>query len=378
MPNSEYQFVNTDTNLLVSELISSYEQITGITVRPASPERLFIQWIADVIVQERVRNNYTGNQNIPSRSKGSNLDALGKEIYNNVTRPLAQAAICTQRFYISEVQDSAVLIPAGTKVTDKDSTLIWETTADVYVNIGELYADVMIQCQTTGTIGNRYAPGQIRTLVDIFLYYDYCENITESDDGADAATDEEYFELLRASQNSYSTAGPEGAYIYYAKRVSTQIEDVVVNSPDRGQVNIYALMNDGTVANEEIKNAIYTACNDKYIRPLTDFLVVADAEIVPYSIDFTYYISRTTTLSAVEIEAAVNTAVYEYIAWQRKKLGRDINPDELRQYIKAAGVKRIELVEPVFTVLRDGSDNSIPQVAAIGNISITSGGYEDE
>ncbi len=376
--NSDYQFIETDTNTLVSQLISSYEQMTGTTVRPASPERLFIQWIASVIIQERVLNNYTGNQNIPSRAKGSNLDALGKEIYNDVARPLAQAAISTQRFYISEEQDSAILIPAGTKVTDKDSTLIWETTADVYVNIGELYADAMIQCQTVGTIGNGYAPGQIKTLVDIFPYYDHCENITESDDGADAATDEDYFELLRASKDSYSTAGPEGAYIYYAKQVSTQIADVVANSPNEGQVNIYALMSDGNIAGTEIKNAVYLACNDKHVRPLTDYLVVDDPEIVPYDIKFTYYISRNTALSAAEIENAVTEAINKYIAWQCEKFGRDINPDELRQYVKAAGVKRIELLSPNFTTLRDGKDNTVPQIATINTITITSGGYEDE
>lgn len=375
--NSDYQFIDTDTNTLVSQLISSYEQMTGVTVRPASPERLFIQWIASVIVQERVLNNHTGNQNIPSRAQGLDLDALGELFYDKI-RPAAQAAISTQRFYISEPQASSILIPAGTRVTDKDSTLIWETTSDVYIPIGETHVDVMIQCQTPGIVGNGYAPGQIETLVDIFPYYDRCENITESDDGADAATDEEYFELLRASKDSYSTAGPEGAYIYFAKQVSAQIADVVANSPSEGQVNIYVLMADGTIAGTEIKNAVYAACNDKHVRPLTDYLVVEDPETVPYDIEFTYYISRNTALSASEIEEAVGAAVDKYIAWQCEKFGRDINPDELRQYVKAAGVKRIELVSPDFTALRDGKDNTVPQIAAINSITITSGGYEDE
>jgi len=119
--------------------------------------------------------------------------------------------------------------------------------------------------------------------------------------------------------DAYSTAGPEGAYIYYAKQVSTQIADVVVNSPEDGQVNIYALMADGTIAGEEIKNAIYAACNDKHVRPLTDYLVVADAETVPYNIEFTYYISKSTALSAAEIEAAVNAAVGEIYCLAKRK-----------------------------------------------------------
>lgn len=376
--NNDYQFINTDTNALVSELISSYEQITGATVRPASPERLFIQWIAGVVIQERVLNNYTGNQNIPSRAQGENLDAFGEFLYNNVVRPPAQSAISTQRFHISEPQAGAILIPQGTRVTDKNSTLVWETTADVYVNIGDTYADAMIQCQTSGIIGNGYALGQINTLVDVYPYYDYCENITESDSGADAATDEKYFELLRASKDSYSTAGPAGAYIYHAKKVSTQIADVVVNSPLEGQVNIYILMADGTIAGTETKNAVYAACNDKHVRPLTDYLIIDDPEGINYNIEFTYYISRNATLSALEVEAAVNEAVREYTAWQSGRLGRDINPDELRQYVKTAGVKRIELIEPGFTALQDGSNNSIPQIATVNTITITSGGYEDD
>lgn len=376
--NSEYQFIATDTSAIVSELISSYEQMTGMTVRPASPERLFVQWLAGAIVQERVLNNYTGNQNLPSRSQGENLDELGSVLYNDVKRPLAQAAISTQRFHISEIQESAILIPVGTRVTDKENSLIWETTTDVYIDIGQTYAEAMIQCQTPGTIGNGYAPGQIDTLVDIFPYYDRCENMTESDDGANAATDEEYFELLKASTGSYSTAGPEDAYIYFAKQVSTEIADVVVNSPAPAQVNIYVLMNDGTIAGPEIKNAVYAACNPKHVRPLTDYVVVEDAETFPYDVEFAFYISRNATQSATEIEAAVQEAVDEYVKWQGEKFGRDINPDELRQRVKSAGVKRIELVSPSFTALRNGNDDLTPQIAEVNNVIITNGGYEDE
>lgn len=375
--NDDYQFINTDTNTLVSELIAYYEQESGTTVRPASPERLFISWIADVVVQERILNNYTGNQNIPSRAEGENLDALA-EIFYNKKRPPAQAAISTQRFYISEPQSSAILVPEGTRVTDGDSELVWATTADAYINIGDIYTDVMIQCQEEGVEGNGYAPGQINTLIDLYPYYDYCENITESDDGADAATDEEFFALLKASEDAFSTAGPIGAYYYFAKQVSTQIEDVVVNSPLPGQVNIYILMVDGSIAGEEIKNAVYSACNDDYVRPLTDYLVIDDPESISYDIEFTYYVPRNTNLGAGEIELAVSRAVEEYTKWQSGKLGRDINPSYLHGLLMQTGIKRVEIVEPSFTSLRDGSDNSVPQVASIGNISVTNGGYEDE
>ena len=105
--NTQYQFISTDTNALVSALVSGYEKITGVSVQPASPEKLFIQWVADIIIQERVQNNYTGNQNIPSRASGENLDALGELFYVS-ERPTAQPAVCNERFYISEARATAI------------------------------------------------------------------------------------------------------------------------------------------------------------------------------------------------------------------------------------------------------------------------------
>ena len=89
--NAAYQFVSTDTDTVAALLVEVYEKLTGAAVRPASPERVFIQWVADVVVQERVLNNYTGNQNIPSRAEGKNLDALAELTYIQ-KRPEARPA----------------------------------------------------------------------------------------------------------------------------------------------------------------------------------------------------------------------------------------------------------------------------------------------
>lgn len=375
--NTQYQFVSTDTAALVSSLVAGYEKITGVSVQPASPEKLFIQWVADIIVQERVLNNYTGNQNIPSRAEGENLDALG-ELFYIVERPAAQSAVCNMRFHISEAQETAILIPAGTRVTDASSTLVWETVADVYVAIGDTYADAQVRCQTPGVIGNDYAIGQINTIVDLFDYYDHCENTTASDSGSDKATDDEFYDLMRASMDAYSTAGPQGGYIYIAKRVSTKIADVVANSPAAGEVNLYVLMDDGTIAQTEIKNAVIAACSADTARPMTDFVSVKDPETVGYDISFTYYIPSDASVSSAEIEAAVDAAVKQYVAWQCGKLGRDINPSYLIGLLMQTGIKRVDLASPAFTVLKDGSNEEMPQVATVGHITATNGGYEDE
>jgi phage-related baseplate assembly protein len=253
---------------------------------------------------------------------------------------------------------------------------------DTYIPIGNLYADAPIRCQTAGIIGNGYAPGQISSLIDVanIAYYDRCENIAASDKGAETATDSGYYNLMRESMDALSTAGARGSYIYHAKKVSTEIADVVANSPQAGQVCIYVLMKGGAIAGEVIKKAVYEACSQDDVRPLTDFVAIGDPGAVGYDIDFVYYIPDKARERSLLVESAVQAAVDDYIAWQCGKLGRDINPDELRQRAKAAGVKRIELKSPAFTVLRDGKDDedSVPQIAAIGTVNIINGGYEDE
>lgn len=97
-----------------------------------------------------------------------------------------------------------------------------------------------------------------------------------------------------------------------------------------------------------------------------------------YNITFTYYVPKDSPLSSTEIKAAVDRAVEEYTAWQCGKLGRDINPSVLIGKLMQTGIKRVALTSPTFTVLRDGSDDTVPQVAAVGTVTATNGGYEDE
>lgn len=375
--NTEHQFIPTDTEKVVALITALYEEIFKTTVRPASPEKLFIQFMANIIIQERVLANYAANQNVPSRADGENLDALA-ELTKIRSRPEAKPAGCMVRFSISEAQETSILIRAGTRVTDPSNTLIWETEADAYIPIGETSAELPVRCQTPGTIGNGYVAGQINTLVDVYDYYSECVSVTESDGGSNVPNDDEYYELMRASMDSFSCAGARGGYIYFAKQVSTEIADVIANSPTPGVVKLYVLMNGGELATEEIKNDVLAACSADEVRPLTDQVFVEDAEAVSYDVAFTYYTQTGSSGSAADMAAAVQMAVDEFNTWQCAKLGRDINPSRLINLLMQTGIKRVDLTAPAFTVLRDGGDKTVPQVAALGTVTITNGGYEDE
>ncbi len=377
--NTEYQFVPTDPDAVLAEVTQVYEEVNGIKVYPASPDKLHLCWLASILVQERSLENHIGNQNLPSRAEGEDLDGLG-DLSHALERPQAKPARCTERFYISQAQSAPIWIAAGTRVTDAAGRLVWETVDEVCVQPGETWAEADVRCQTAGTAGNGCVPGQLNKLVDLYDYCAGCANTTASDGGADEASDQEYYELMRASMDGFSTAGAAGGYIYFAKRVSTQIADVVANTPSDGVVKIYTLMQGGAPAGAEIKKAVLDACDAGVRRPLTDHVLAGDAEVVNYDIRGTYYLQDGASLSAAEAEAAVQNAVAQYTGWQSARLGRDINPSRLISLLMQTGIKRVELTAPVFTVLRDGSEKNAPapQVAVVQTVQLQNGGYENE
>ncbi len=456
--NPEYKFVPTAGGEYVEKLTAKYREITGRTINPADPERLFLAWLADIIIGEKVNQNYIGNQNIPSRADGENLDALGEMIYFT-TRGGATPSTCTMRFHLSVPAPEVVVIPAGTRVTDDEKMLVWKTAAEVIIPEGTQYADSLVVCETAGKIGNGYIPGQINKLVDVdkILYNTAVANIDTTYGGADVETDDEYFERMRRSLEALSVAGPSGAYEYHAKNVSDDISDVkavrprmtiqserdvyknvageeavfiggdgivpesvtingLAEAPDTftleltngilkaniplssplseassvtvnayedsaSRVYIYALMNDGRIADEDLKKRILASCSDSEVRPLADFVTVQDASAVEYTIDFDYYISNEAEKSYAEIKQAVDKAVENYIIWQCGKFGRDINPSQLYDLLMHTGVKRVEIRSPVFTRISGGRDGTAPQYARfVGDMTACTvfGGYEDE
>lgn len=383
----EYQFFPLDEEEISRTLIAKWEELVGTTVQPSSPERLFLAWVTALVLSLRAQANWAANQNLPSRAEGENLDAIGEDIYR-LARPAATAARCTARFTISKAQQDPVTVPAGTRVTDKAGTLRWALEHDLLIQPGETWAEGGVVCQTPGAAGNGYAPGQINTMVDLFDFPAGVENVTESAGGADQADDETYFQLMRERMDAMSSGGARGSYVYNAKRVSPLIGDVVANTLGPATVAIYVLMEDGTPAGEEIKAAVLAACDMDDARPMTDLVRVEDPERVDYDIDVTYYTRAGGTTGAQEVQKALQAAAEEYAAWQSGRLGRDINPEELIDRLRAGGlVKRLEVRSPAFTPLRDGKTQlpeagelvyPAPQVAALGTVTLKYGGEENE
>ena len=363
-------FVDTDTETLVNALIRSYERFTGRTLYPADPARLFILWIADIIIQERVNIDFSAKQNLPRYAEGEYLDSLA-ELFKDVYRLEPEAARTKIKFTLSMERETATVIPAGTRLSAGEE-IVFETAEPLIIPAGSLTGEVAAVCQTTGEIGNGFIPGQITKLVDIFPYFQKAENTTESAGGADWESDAAFYARIRESMETFSTAGPLGGYEYHAKSASALIVDVKATSPEPGEVDVRVLLAGGELPGEETLKAVSGVLNADKVRPLTDHVTVKAPETVTYNIDVTYYTQTGGALGPEAVAQNVTAAVAEYKRWQAAKMGRDVNPSYLVSLLMQTGAKRVEVRSPAFATVADNA------VAVIGTTAVVNGGAESE
>ena len=364
----DISFVETDPDKTKAEIIISYEAITGRTLAPGDPVRLFLETIASIIIHQRVLINFSCKQNLLRYSSGDFLDHLGS--FSKTMRFGKQPARTTMRITLSAPQSFVVIIPEGTRYTP-DGQLYFATESLLEIEPGQTTGTVTAVCTTPGKVGNGFVSGQINMAVDPTPWVSSAENITTSNGGSEEEPDDDYRYRIWLAPESFSTAGPEDAYKYWAKQASPLISDVGVLSPSDGCIEIRPLLRNGEIPSQEILDLVNAICNDKKVRPLTDNVTVLAPEIVNYDINLTYYITSDLSAQVENIQTAVTKAVNDCVTWQKEKLGRDINTSELIARAVKAGAKRVEITAPVYTPIDQH------QVAIAGNVTINYGGLEN-
>ncbi len=375
----DIEFLETDTETVISNMIVLYEETQkaagreNYKVRPASPERIFISWMAAIIVQQRTLINDIAKMNVPRyAAKSENeeyLDSLA-EIFKDTERLPASPASAIFRFYISEPQQQSTIIPAGTRISF-DGVIIFATSEVLEIKAGETSGEVEAVCTQPGTVGNGLVAGQVKEVVDLFDHYQKAENITTTSGGAEKEDNASYYERMRDSMESFSTAGPINGYIYWTKTVSSAVLDVAVTSPEACVVDVRVILQDGQEATPAVLKEIEEALNASDIRPLTDVVTVSAPDTVDFSVDVTFYIAQPNRESAAAIEREVRAAVDNFIVWQTSKMGRDINPSYLTKMMMDAGAKRVEVRQPTFQSVADIA------VGKLQSKNVLNGGLED-
>lgn len=126
---------------------------------------------------------------------------------------------------------------------------------------------------------------------------------------------------------AFSCAGPYGAYEFEARSAHPDVKDVGVYGPESGLVEpgfvrviVLARSGDGVPAPEVI-DAVAGALSSRDVRPLTDFVQVRPATVVPYSIEYHLHI-RVGADPSLIVSAALE-ALTAYAA-DSHKVGRPV------------------------------------------------------
>lgn len=310
---------------------------------------------------------------------GAQLDNIGLPF--GVKRNPATYATVTIRFTLSAEQKSVAMIPQGTRIRT-GAGIYFATTEYAQIDIGETSVDVLAKAEEVGAESNDIPPGVIDTLVDAIPFVAGAANIDTSSGGADVESDDSLTRRIWLSPTTYSCAGPKDAYEFWAMSFRSDVESAIAVSPRDVACTVYIffMLTGGKMPSEKDMSEMQTYLMNEARRPMTDRVICKAPEEVEYSIDFTYYIGSGNSKGASIVQESVAKAVEEFQEWQRS-IGRDINPMELIARLRAAGVKRVELRQPVDKVIENGmnSGKAVVQIPKLsGTPTIIYGGIEDD
>lgn len=368
---NDISFADKDPDSISREIITAYESASGRTLAQSDPVRIFLDVITLIIIQQRNLIDIAAKNNLIAYAEDDYLDHIGALF--GVSRLGATHSACTVAFSLSAPWGYDVTVPAYTRIT-ADGKITFSPSAAITIKKGETAKSCPAICNTSGTIGNGFLPGQINKIVDRFPSSLSVTNTTESAGGTDIESDEAFRERIHIAPEHYSTAGPAKAYEYFAKSADPDIIDVKVLTPpdtEPGHVVIIPLMTGGTLPSDDVLNKVMAAVSNNDVRPDTDYVAVMKPDAVNYSLRVNYWTENRNSAMLADIHAAVGQAVSDWALWQKSKLGRDINPSELTRRIISAGAKRCEIISPAFTAL------SPNQIASVSDSLVSFAGLED-
>lgn len=346
MNKEEVKIVDEDVKAILAEAIADYEKRTGKTLQPAHIERSIIQTYAyrEMLVRKGINEAFW--QTFPQFATGLALDLCGEIM--GCYRLANQPARTTVRFSI-EGEHSQINIPKGTQIAVNEN-LYFSTLVDVFIRATEQYVDIEAQANLSGSIGNGWEAGRLKTLKTAFNVPLKVSNLDETAGGIDTESDDDYRKRILLAPEAFTTCGTKAAYEYHTRSVSQYISDVAVLTPDGGQVEIVVLTKNGLPTPALLKQ-IQDYVADEKRRTLCDSVRVVAATEVSYQIEATLDLFANVVDEKTVIHQA-EQAIRYYLS-SRYELGLDVIPLAIASILRVDGVYNVHLTKPSLTEISE-------------------------
>lgn len=183
-------------------------------------------------------------------------------------------------------------------------------------------------------------------------------------------SDADFRRRIQLSLEGFSTAGPEGAYIFHALGADGDVLDVSATSPTAGEVVVTVLSRTGNgTASSALLTAVDTAVSAEDVRPLTDHVTVQSATIVNYTVSATLHFYAGPDRAVVL--AASQASLEKYVEGQHR-LGLDVTLSGIYAALHQPGVQRVDLASPTANIVVNSQSASY-----CTGITLTDGGLDE-
>lgn len=331
MDNTELHYLTYDPEAIWDEMQATYVDAGGDILYPGDEKEILLRSVLAVITQAFAGVDNALRMQTLRYATGEYLDIVGEQ--RGCARITASAAAATVQITF-KASGQARTIAAGTAMT-ADGERFYALTEDVE-QTG--YAQVVaagIECTEAGSAGNGLLIG---TAMQFSMVNPAVTGIVVTEDasgGKELEEDEAYRERIRLNGLVSITTGPASQYESVAKSVTSVILDAKAVNLAAGSVGVYLLLS-STEGADAILEAVAAALSATDVRPLTDSVSVALAEVAEYTL-----VARYAVDAGSNVLSALNAAVSEYQAWQDNVIGRAFNPDRLMAMLYQAGAMRV-------------------------------------
>lgn len=156
---------------------------------------------------------------------------------------------------------------------------------------------------------------------------------------------------VQLAPQSFSVAGPEGAYRSHALNADGRVLDASATSPRPCEVVVTVLSREGDgTAPQDLLDKVAASLRSDDVRPLTDLVSVRSAVVLRYQVAAIIYTFPGPD-SSVVVELALKRLATYVEACHR--LGREVTISGIYAALHVDGVERVELQSPSASIVAD-------------------------